>query len=116
MPLLKYVSGSFKMFSSFSCTLSYAFTFQSTSSSSAACLLTDIVIGREEGFYTLTNASLSRFVELFTAEHVTCNVCSSRQRLFSNPLQHRHGASKQTAENRAEPVTSLTARSLKNRQ
>src|SRR6267154_1105749 len=92
-----------------------SFPFHNTSSSSAACLLSN-VSRRKEGIYTLTNAVSSRFVKLFPAKHIARDVRAGRERLFSDTLQHRCGASEQSAQNRTETVTSLPARSLNHRQ
>src|SRR2546425_9415958 len=112
---MKYISRFFNTLAMFAITFVYAFTFRNTSSSPAACLLTAIV-GREEGIYTLAHARPRRLVKLSPSEHVARDIRAGRKRLFADTFQHRYGASKQSAKNTAETMSSLTSRTLKHRQ
>src|SRR6267154_5967408 len=93
----------------------HSLAFHDTSSSSAACLLTN-VFRWKEGIYTLSNTVSSRFVKFFPSEHIARDVRTGRERLFSDTLKHRHSASKQSAQNGSKAMSSLPTRSLKHRQ
>src|ERR1700759_1690194 len=108
---MKYIACSFESFPRFR----DPFSFRDTSSSSAARLFNDTVLGWKKGIYTLSNALSRRLVKLFSTEHIARYVRSGSQCLFPDAFQHRQGASKQSAQNRSKTMPPLSSRTLKYR-